>query len=235
MTGREPIRSYQRIFRPERRLHQIDGRALPIPGGVQLRWLGYAGSTLLSVVALSSGSAAIDLGVAAAAAVAGRRVGGGRGALIAGSAALGGTWVGGIALGLLDWPLRLLIVPAAVATVAMQATPDGRRADRFAASWLALRLGPGRRSLERGLPADGAPTLAGSSLWVDGDERGPELRRARVRGSGVLVFDEAVDVRRGRLRQRRLLIRPASGGPRRRDLRATRVTVSSAEVVEVRP
>jgi hypothetical protein len=36
--GREPIRSYQRIFRPERRIYQIEGRALPVSGGVPLRW-----------------------------------------------------------------------------------------------------------------------------------------------------------------------------------------------------
>ena len=37
-----PIRSYQRIFRPERRLYSIEGRVLPVPGGVPLRWLAYA-------------------------------------------------------------------------------------------------------------------------------------------------------------------------------------------------
>ena len=35
---REPIRSYQRIFRPERRIYHLEGRALPVPGGVPLRW-----------------------------------------------------------------------------------------------------------------------------------------------------------------------------------------------------
>ena len=36
------IRSYQRIFRPDRRIYQIDGRRLPVPGGVPLEWLGWA-------------------------------------------------------------------------------------------------------------------------------------------------------------------------------------------------
>ena len=56
----EPIRSYQRIFRPERRIYQIEGRTLPVPGGVPLRWLAYATATLLAVIALGSGSATVD-------------------------------------------------------------------------------------------------------------------------------------------------------------------------------
>ena len=174
----EPIRSYQRIFRPERRIYQVEGHRLPVPGGVPLRWLAYAAAALVAILALGSGSATVD-------------------ALVGSTAALGGqaarrsgrppSWRArppsqrpgllGLALGLLDWPLRLIVIPAAVATLATQATPDGRRADRFAVSWLALRLAPRRRSLGRSLPPAGVALRGGGELWVAPDRGGePEGR-----------------------------------------------------------
>jgi hypothetical protein len=163
---REPIRSYQRIFRPERRIYQVEGHRLPVPGGVPLRWLAYAAAALVAILALSSGSATLDALVGLTAALAGRLLGGREAAVLAGVAAFAGAWALGLALGLLDWPLRLIVIPAAFGTLATQATPDGRRADRFAASWLALRLAPRRRSLGRALPPAGARVRGGGELWV---------------------------------------------------------------------
>ena len=167
----EPIRSYQRIFRPERRIYQVEGHRLPVPGGIPLRWLAYAAAALVGVLALSSGSATVDALLALAAASAGALLGGREAAVLAGLAAFAGAWVLGIALGLLDWPLRLVVIPAGVATLATQATPDGRRADRFAASWLALRLAPRRRSLGRALPPTGVRVRGGGELWVAPDRK----------------------------------------------------------------
>jgi hypothetical protein len=233
----EPIRSYQRIFAPERRIYQIDGRALPVPGGVPLRWLAYALATLLAVLALGSGSSAVPLAAAAVAALAGLGVGGRGGAALAAVAAFGGTWIAGFALGLLDWPLRLVVVPAAVATFATQATPDGRRADRFARSWLALRLAPVRRSLGRRLPPAGALRLLGGQLWVVPDERAPELRRGRIQGPAMVFFAAPVAVRRAGLRRRRLIARPVAETPRRRrgTEEARRLVLADGERLEVRP
>ncbi len=170
-TGYEPIRSYQRIFRPERRIYQVEGHALPVPGGVPLRWLAYAGAALVIVLALSSGSATVPILVALAASAAGLALGGREEAALAGIVAFAASWLAGFALGLLDWPLRLIVVPVAVATLATQATPDGRRADRFAAAWLALRLAPRRRSLGRALPAAGVPHPVRGQLWVAREAR----------------------------------------------------------------
>jgi hypothetical protein len=170
-AGYEPIRSYQRIFRPERRIYQVEGHALPVPGGVPLRWLAYAGAALVIVLALSSGSATVPVLVALAAFAAGLALGGREEAVLAGIVAFAASWVAGLALGLLDWPLRLVVVPVAVATLATQATPDGRRADRFAISWLALRLAPRRRSLGRALPAADAPSPVRGRLWVAREAR----------------------------------------------------------------
>ncbi|MDX6623745.1 MAG: hypothetical protein QOE75_1677 [Solirubrobacterales bacterium] len=232
---REPIRSYQRIFRPERRIYQLEGRALPVPGGVPLRWLGYATAALLAVLAIGSGSATVAALIAVGAALAGLVVGGRGAALAAGAGAFAGFWIAEAVLGLLDWPLRLVVVPIAVATLATQATPDGRRADRFALSWIALRLAPRRRSLGRGLPAAGTATAPAGSLWVAPDEHSPRLRRGRVTGKSTATFSEPVRVRRAGLRQRRLRARPARGRVRRGELETTRLAVGEGEKLELRP
>lgn len=229
----EPIRSYQRIFRPERRIYQIEGRSLPIPGGVPLRWLAYATGTLLAVIALSAGSAAVALGVAGLAGIVGLGVGGRESAALAALGALAATWLGGLALGLIDWPLKLIVIPAAVATLGTQATPDGRRADRFAFSWLAVRLAPSRRSLGRALPLAGLSRPLGGHLWVEPDERSPVLRRARLRGPAVVFFAVPIAVRRSGKRRR--LAQPP--GPRRgRGVEtARRLVLAEGEALEVRP
>lgn len=227
--GREPIRSYQRIFRPERRIYQIEGRTLPIPGGIPLRWLAYATATLLAVLLLGSGSVAVAMAAGAFAALAGFRVGGRTAAVVSALGAFAGFHLGAWALGLLDWPLRLVVLPAAVATLATQATPDGRRADRFALSWLAIRLAPTRRSLGRALPAAGRRHLLGGELWVAPDERSARLRRGRVRGPALIFFSTAVELRRGRFAKRRLRARPTGGEARER------LALGAREVLEVRP
>ncbi len=230
ISSREPIRSYQRIFRPERRIYQIEGRTLPVPGGVPLRWLAYATATLLGVLALSAGSSAVVLVAALVAAATGFRAGGRLSAAVAASAAIAASVVGGWALGLLDWPLRLIVVPAGIATLATQATPDGRRADRFALSWLAIRLAPRRRSLGRALPPVGRRRQLAGEVWVAPDERAPNLRRGLVRGPAIAFFSVPVEVRRGGLRKRRLRARVArSGGA------PERVVLGDREPLEVRP
>jgi len=233
--GREPIRSYQRIFRPERRIYQLEGRMLPVPGGVPLRWLAYATGALVAVLAIGSGSVAVAAALVLAAALAGLLVGGRAGALTAGAAAFCSFWIADFLLDLLDWPLRLVVVPVAVATLATQATPDGRRADRFALSWLALRLAPRRRSLGRAIPPAGRPQLHDGLLWVAPDEHAPDLRRARVCGRATIAFASEMRVRRGALRQSRLSARPTRrGAPRRGELATARLAVGAGEVLEVR-
>ncbi|HEX3325043.1 MAG TPA: hypothetical protein VHR65_07955 [Solirubrobacterales bacterium] len=230
--GFEPIRSYQRIFRPERRIYSIEGRPLPVPGGVPLRWLAYASAALLAVIAVGSGSGAVALTLAAFAGVAGASAGGRVGAAVA---ALAATWFGGLLLGLLDWPLRLIVLPAAVATLATQATPDGRRADRFAVSWLESHLASGRRSLGRTLPAAGRAHLLGGEVWVAPDERSPRLRRGRVRWPAIVFFSEAVAVRACGWRRRRKMAQGPGGRARRGEVSARRLALAKGEVLEVRP
>jgi hypothetical protein len=228
----ETIRSYQRIFRPERRIYQIEGRPLPIPGGVPLRWLAYATGSLLAVLILSAGSTAVVLAAASVAATAGYRVGGGEGAVAAAVAAAASTWLGGWALGLLDWPLRLLVLPAAVATLGTQATPDGRRADRFALSWLALRLAPSRRSLGRPMPRSGLGKAVGGELWVEPDERAFQLRHSRILGPAVVFFSTPVAIRQ---RRRRLVMEGQGRRARGTATVTQRQVLGDGETLEVRP
>jgi len=232
--GYEPIRSYQRLFRPERRLYAVEGRPLPVPGGVPLRWLGWAAGTLVVAITLPSGSPLVLGTIVAAGALAGLSAGGRGAAIVAAGVTLAGAWLAGTALGLLDWPLRLIVLPVAVATLATQATPDGRRPERFAASWLGLRLASGRRSLGRGLPLAGLPYRLGARLWVAPDERSPVLRRGRVRGPAIASFAEPACLRRAGWRGRRLVARPKRGGARRGSLVAERVAIAEGEVLEVR-
>ena len=231
----DPIRSYQRIFRPERRIYQVEGRTLPVPGGVPLRWLAYATAALAAVIAIGSGSSAVPPLAAAVGAAAGFRLGGASTAAFAAAGAFAATWVAALALGLLEWPLRLVVIPTAVATLATQATPDGRRADRFALSWLAARLAPARRSLGRALPAAGRAHRVEGDVWMAPDERSPKLRRGRVGGPALLFFSAPVAVRRVGLRARRLVARPASESPREGEEVASRLALGEGEALEVRP
>jgi hypothetical protein len=228
---RAPIRSYQRIFKPERRIYQVEGHRLPVPGGVPLRWLGYAIGALLAVLLLSSRSLTLALALAAITAVGGLALGGRATAAIAGAGALGGAQVLGWVLGVLGWPMRLVVVPALVATLATQATPDGRATHRFALSWLALQLRPVRRSLTRPLALSGERRVLARRLWVAPDERSHRPRRGLVAGPATVRMARPTTVRRG-LRRGRLI---ATARPRRGGELAETIELAAGETLEVRP
>lgn len=200
MSGdRLTIRSYQRIFRPDRRIYQVEGHPIPVPGGIPLSWLATFAATLLSVLLLSGRSLPLSVLLAVLAAAAGHSIGGERGALLLSLGVLAGTQLAGLVLAVIDWPLRLVVLPATVATLTAQATPDGRPALRYARSWLSLHLRPARRSLGRPLPTAGARRVVGGQAWVAGDHHVPSLRRGRVTGPATVVFRMPVVVveRRG--------------------------------------
>ncbi len=230
---RYPIRSYQRIFRPDRRVYQIEGHRLPVPGGVPLRWLGYFTAALLAVLVLSGRSlvlsALLGLGAGGYGLAAGDRAA----AALAGAAVTFSAQALGLVLGGLDWPLRLLMVPALAATLLTQATPDGRPAHRYALSRLRLWLSPVRRSLGRPLPASGDRHRDIGELWVAPDEHAPALRRARVIGPAQAAFAAPVLVTRGRLR-RRWRARPVRASGRARGSVVDSLELVAGELLEVR-
>ncbi|MDO8213911.1 hypothetical protein [Conexibacter sp. CPCC 206217] len=232
-ADRAPVRSYQRIFKPDRRVFAVEGHRIPVPGGVPLRWLGYAALALLAVLLLAARSPLLSvllgLGVAATALALGSR----STAAVAAVATFGATQVIGYMLATLDWPLRLLVLPAVVATFATQATPDGRAAHRFARSWIAAQLRPERRTLSRPL-LDTTPGELAGVVAVAPDAHGPELRRGRVLGPALVRFARPVALRErrgGRRGVRR--VRGQLGG--RRSRAVVRVELGAGERLEVRP
>jgi TcpE family len=61
MAERLLIRSYRRVFEVDRRIYRVDRWALPVPGGVPLRGLGYFAATIALVVVLGPVPAIGDL------------------------------------------------------------------------------------------------------------------------------------------------------------------------------
>lgn len=231
------VRSYQRIFRPDRRVFQIDNHRLPVPGGVPLAWLGYAVATLLAVILLSMRGEGLLVLAALAAAGAGWMAGGPAGAVLAAAGAIDAVYVTGAVLSVLDWPLRLLVVPAMFATLLTQATPDGRPARRYVASWIGLQIRPPRRSVGRPLPAAGLPLAFGARLWIAVDQRSPRLRHSRVSGRAMVEFTRPMLVRSVRWPRRLRIARPLRDGTRqgRRTVPLDVVALGERERLEVRP
>jgi hypothetical protein len=228
-----PIRSYQRIFRPDRRLYQIDGRRLPIPGGVPLEWLGWAFAALVAVLVLSQRSVVLAVVLAAIGALLGASSHGWNGAAILAAAVFAGTLLVGVVLGWLDWPLRLLVLPALLATVAGHPSSDGRSTHRYLVSWVAVQLRAGRRSLDRPLVPDGEGQVWAPQVWVAPDHYSPVLKRGRVHGPARLVFGRRVVAIPAR---GRLVVRPAEGHQMRRGERVAEVIeLGEGQIVEVRP
>ena len=54
MADRVIIRSYRRVFEVDRRIYRVDRWALPVPGGVPLRAVGYFAAAVLAVVILGA-------------------------------------------------------------------------------------------------------------------------------------------------------------------------------------
>ncbi|MHB8241052.1 MAG: TcpE family conjugal transfer membrane protein [Solirubrobacteraceae bacterium] len=228
-----PIRSYQRIFRPDRRIYQIDGRRLPLPGGLPLNWLAWAFGALLVVLVLSSRSLLFTLvaGAVAGFLAAGWR--GWRGVLVAGALAACAVQVTGFVLGWVDWPLRLLVGPGVIATAAGQLAPDGRHAHRYLLSRAAVRLRAARRSLDRPVMVDGELEVWAPRVWVAPDEHFPVLHHGRVHGPARVVFGREVVLtpRRGRH-----VARPAVGHRMRaREVTAEVVELGVGQILEIRP
>jgi hypothetical protein len=228
-----PIRSYQRIFKPDRRVYAIDGRRLPVPGGVPLEWLGWAFCSLVVVLVLSQRSIIFAVVTAAVVGLLGASSHGWPGAVLGALAGFLGTLLAGVVLDWLDWPLRLLIAPGMIATLAGQAAPDGRPAHRYLTSWAALRMRSARRSLDGAVGAEDEARVWAPRVWVAPDQHSPVLHHGKVRGPARLVFAHPVVAIPGR---RRLIVRRADGHRLRTGERMAEVIeLDEGQVVEVRP
>ena len=103
------IRSYRRVFMVDRRIYRVDRWALPVPGGIPLRAVGYFVVALVLIVLLGRVPFVADISA----------------------------------------PIRLVVIPLALAVLGTQAAPDGRVALRFVGDWLRLRWRSRRRSVGR--------------------------------------------------------------------------------------
>lgn len=225
------VRSYQRVFRPDRRLYAVDGRTIPVPGGVPLRWLGTAAIALVSSLLVAALSPVLIL-----------TVGGGTGGwlwrlgrrrlVVPGVAGIaGGLIVLGLLLRSVDWPLRLIVLPAAVATALTQLSPDGRSAHRFLWSWLHAQIA-GRRLLGDPWPASGQRAEFRARVAVASDWYQPELQRAVLRGPGSVRFASPVMVCRSR---RGRVVRRLDAQRYPRGVMVDRLELRAGEQLRVRP
>src|SRR4051812_519566 len=128
------IRSYRRVFEVDRRIYRVDRWALPVPGGVPLRAVGYFLAALLGVLLL------------------------GRVPLVADVSA----------------PIRLVVIPLALAVLGTQAAPDGRAAHRFAGDWVRLRWRARRQSVGRRVALEDEAIAWHGELAVRWDGDGAE-------------------------------------------------------------
>lgn len=168
------------------------------------------------------------------AAVGAHLIGGRFAAFVAGLGALGAAQVVGFVLAALDWPLRLLVLPGLVATLATQATPEGRPARRYALSWLTLQLRAARRSLGRSLPEAGRRRQRHAGPAVAADRHEWHLHRARVHGPATVRFAAPLLVAERQSRRERRVFHP----PRRMRWGAravvARVELAAGERLELR-
>jgi hypothetical protein len=228
-----PIRSYQRLFQPDRRIYQVDGRRLPVPGGVPLAWVGWAFAAAVFVLILSQRSIVLALFAGALGGWAGATVKGWRAAAVFAVAGLLGMLLVGVVLGWLAWPLRLIVLPALSATLACHPASDGRPAHRYLISRVAVKLRPPRHSLGRSLEVESGVRLWAPQVWIAADHHGAVLNHGRVHGPARLTFSRrivAIPVRG------RLVVRPAEGHRLRPGQRlGSVIELSAGQVVEVRP
>jgi hypothetical protein len=228
---RQVVRSYQRLFSPDRRIYAIDGRTLPIPGGIPLRWLLHAAAILLAAIVLAGLHPVVIAAGSGMAYVSAVRLGRRReGVVLALTSAVALT-AAGLVVGVVDWPLRLVVVPAVGATVLTQIAPEGRSVRRHLLSLARVRVA-GRRRLGAALPVAGASRRLELRVAVAADRHQPTLTPVRITGPCRVLFAEPVLVLR---RRRGVRLVPVAAEPRRRGVMVQVLDVGPGERVEVRP
>jgi hypothetical protein len=232
MTERRAVvRSYQRLFRPDRRIYSIDGRTIPVPGGVPLRWLGHAVAVALVGLVLAGLHPVVIVAGGLGSYWWASRIGGRGDALVLGVLVAVAMATAGLVIGAVDWPMRLVVLPAVVATGLTQPSGDGRSALRFLVSYMRTRI-MGRRWLGLALCGTGSSRRLAFMVAVRPDYHWPVLGRGRVTGPCRIILAEPVLLHR---RGRAAHVRPVAGERRRRGVMVQTLTVSDGERVEVHP
>jgi hypothetical protein len=228
---RQVVRSYQRLFSPDRRIYAIDGRTLPVPGGVPLRWLGHAAAAIVAAVVLAGRHPVVIAAAAGLTYISAARLGRRREGLVLAAVSTVSLTAGGLVLGVVDWPLRLVVLPAVIATVLTQISPDGRSVRRYLLSLARVRVA-GRRRLGDAMSGGDRRRLV-FEIAVGADVHQPRLRPARISGPCRIRVAEPVLVVRRRRRDARLV--PVAGERRRRGPMVDTLDIPIGETVQVRP
>jgi hypothetical protein len=100
---------------------------------------------------------------------------------------LGRIPVGRELTGILPTPIRLVIVPVALAHVLTRVEIDGRPAHAALAARARLELSPSRIAALRAVPAPGATVRLGDVTFVP-DERSPRFRGAVIEGPATVLL-----------------------------------------------
>lgn len=230
MTDRRAVvRSYQRLFRPDRRIYSIDGRTIPVPGGVPLRWLGHAVVVALAGLVLAGLHPVVILAGGLGSYWWASRIGSRRDAVALGVLVSAAMTTTGLVISAVDWPMRLVILPAVAATGLSQPSGDGRSALRFLVSCVRTRIA-GRRWLGLPLRETGRSRRLTLIVAVRPDHHRPVLGRARVTGPCQITLAEPVLIYR---RRRAAHIKPVASERRRRGIMVDSVTVGDGERIEV--
>lgn len=116
----------------------------------------------------------------------------------------------GEAVGLVPAPLRLVVWPGAVGFALSRLRVDGRPAHGFLLALARYRLGPRYLSAFRAAPPPGSRVRISEPIAFLPDERGPRLRRGRVRGAARLRLAYPMAAQ---WRGRRLLLRQTGAWP----------------------
>lgn len=229
-----PVRSYRRIFRVDRRIYQIEGRQLPLPGGVPLRFFIWFAAAEITVIMLRTGALPFTAMAVAAGALVGRGRAGTVGAVIGAALGWAAFTVASFAIGLLSAPLAFFIVPLGIGVISLQAEPDGRQPHRFVVSWVRWQTTPHRRAAGRAVPAVGARSSYRPECWIAPDFRNPTLRKADVLGPTEVTFRDPIRVTRRR-RGATVTAHPPARRGRRAKSTVTTVTVGAGETLKIRP
>lgn len=226
-----PVRYYRRAARPRQRVYRVGVRRLSVLSRwVSFEWLAWAFAALVLVLVLSQRSIVFALVTGAIVAVLSAGTHGRQSMLRAGATGFAVTLLAGEVLGWVAWPLRLVALPAILATLAHHASPDGRPAHRLITGWVHARLHEGDPTRERPGAASG---VWAPQVWVAPDEASPVLHYGRVQGPARLVFAWPVVVIAGR---GRLIIRPAYGHQLRPGEHVAEVVeLQDGQVAEIRP
>jgi hypothetical protein len=122
----------------------------------------------------------------------------------------------GLVVEALPAPLRLVILPVAIAAIFARLRVDGRPAHRFLAALLRHRLGPSTLDAFQPVPRRGSVHRMNTNVLLADGLDAADYRPGRIKGPATVVLGLPASARQ---RGRRLELTPTQGRPLRRPKR----------------